>query len=77
MVIHVLQNTQYPRLLICSFLKDATVDKAKSRKEIANELGISTKTLKRWFIKNDLTIPDGLISPKMVGQIKEKFYTSE
>ena len=70
-------NTSYPRLLICNYLKDATVDKAKSRKEIANELGISTKTLKRWFIKNDLTIPNGLISPKMVGQIKGKFYTSE
>ncbi|TNF44858.1 MAG: helix-turn-helix domain-containing protein [Cytophagales bacterium] len=38
--------------------------KAKSRQEIAQEFGISAKTLSRWFLKEKLNIPKGLISPK-------------
>jgi hypothetical protein len=47
--------------------------KAKSRQEIANEFGISSKTLSRWFLKENLQIPKGLISPKNQDVIYEKF----
>ncbi len=38
--------------------------KTKTRKEIANELGISTKTLNRWITKYNLQIPSGLLCEK-------------
>lgn len=47
--------------------------KAKSRKEIALEFGISTRTLSRWFQKEKLTIAAGLISPRDQDLIYEKF----
>lgn len=37
---------------------------AKSRQEIANELGISTKTLNRWLKKHKIKVSSGLITPK-------------
>jgi transposase-like protein len=47
--------------------------KAKSRQEIAQEYGISARTLCRWIKKNQLLIPNGLISPKDQDLINEKF----
>lgn len=47
--------------------------KAKSRQEIAEEFGISVKTLSRWILKEKLQIPQGLISPKDQDLIYEKF----
>lgn len=47
--------------------------KAKSRQEIAEEFGISAKTLSRWFLRENLIIPKGLISPKNQDLIYEKF----
>jgi hypothetical protein len=47
--------------------------KAKSRQEIAQEYGISARTLCRWIKKNQLLIPNGLISPKDQDQINKKF----
>jgi transcriptional regulator with XRE-family HTH domain len=38
--------------------------KVKSRKEMASELGISTKTLSRWIKKHQLDIPSGLLLEK-------------
>lgn len=38
--------------------------KAKSREQIANEYGISARTLKRWLKKNKIFIKRGLICPK-------------
>ena len=46
--------------------------KLKTRKEIAHELGISTRTLKRWTEKHKIIIPAGLISPKLQKIIKRK-----
>lgn len=50
--------------------------KAKSRQEIAQEFGISAKTLSRWLLKENLEIPRGLISPKDQQVIYEKFGNS-
>ncbi len=47
--------------------------KVKTRQEIAEEFGISAKTLSRWIIKEKLQIPKGLISPKDQILIYEKF----
>lgn len=47
--------------------------KAKSRQEIAEEFGISVKTLSRWILKEKLQIPKGLICPKDQEIIYEKF----
>jgi hypothetical protein len=47
--------------------------KAKSRQVIAEEFGISTKTLSRWIVKEKLQIPQGLISPKDQELIYKKF----
>ncbi len=47
--------------------------KAKSRQEIAQEYGISARTLCRWLKKNQLFIPNGLISPKDQDLINKKF----
>ena len=36
---------------------------AKTREQIADQYGISTKTLKKWFNNAGLKIPSGLICP--------------
>jgi hypothetical protein len=36
---------------------------SKTRKEIAIEYGISTRTLQRWLKKSEINIPPGLIKP--------------
>lgn len=38
--------------------------RAKSRQEVANEYGISSKTLSRWLKKEGLGISNGLLTPK-------------
>lgn len=37
--------------------------KAKFRKEVADEYGISIRTLNHWIKKANLNIPNGLIDP--------------
>lgn len=51
--------------------------KLKTRKEIAQELGISTRTLKRWTEKYEIEVPPGLISPKLQKLIKRKLLLEE
>lgn len=48
-------------------------DRAKLRQEIAEEFGISAKTLSRWIQKEKLVISRGLISPKEQALIYLKF----
>ncbi|ERM82133.1 hypothetical protein P872_08160 [Rhodonellum psychrophilum GCM71 = DSM 17998] len=38
--------------------------RAKSRQEVADEYGISTKTFTRWLKKEGLVISSGLLTPK-------------
>lgn len=40
------------------------MNKAKSKKEIANEFGICVKTLNKWLTRESINLPKGLISPK-------------
>lgn len=50
------------------------MEKAKTRKEIASEFGITTKTFKNWLNKAEITLEGkSLICPKMYKIIKEKF----
>jgi transposase-like protein len=44
----------------------------KTRQEIAQDFGISAKTLKRWIDKHQITLPNGLLCPKLQNLIKEK-----
>lgn len=37
---------------------------AKSRQQIANEYGVCTKTLSKWFKEEKIYIKRGLINPK-------------
>jgi len=46
--------------------------KPKTRKEIANELGISYTTFWRWLKKNEIVLPPGLIYPNMLKKIYAK-----
>jgi len=37
---------------------------AKTRQQIAQEYGISTRTLSRWLLKTNITLPSRLLGPK-------------
>ena len=45
----------------------------KTKHQIAQELGISLRTLQRWIKKTDLEVPRGLVCPQKQLEIKEKF----
>lgn len=45
----------------------------KTKYQIAQELGISLRTLQRWIKKSDLEVPRGLICPHKQKEIFEKF----
>jgi hypothetical protein len=47
--------------------------KAKTRQEIAIEYAISVKTLNRWFKRENIKIPQGLIDPYHQRIIYETF----
>lgn len=47
--------------------------RSKSRQEIAEEYGISRRTLYRWIQRTDIQMPPGLIPPKVQEQIYEEF----
>jgi DNA-binding NtrC family response regulator len=44
----------------------------RSRQQLANELGISTRTLSRKLSALQINIPPGLIAPRLYTQILEK-----
>ena len=56
-------------------LMESSTLRARSRNEVAEEYGISVKTLKRWFKKADLIIPSGLIDPLHLKIIYQAFGT--
>ena len=45
----------------------------KTRQQIAQEYGISTRTLRRWLLKSDIKLPNRLLGPKEQIMIYEKF----
>lgn len=49
------------------------MSKPKTRKELANELGIHPKTLLRWLKKKNIKITTGLLSPAEQRRIKIAF----
>ena len=50
----------------------------KTKYQIAQELGISLRTLQRWIKKSELKVPRGLICPEKQNEIMARFgYTSE
>ena len=49
----------------------------KTKHQIAQELGISLRTLQRWIKKNHLEVPRGLVCPQKQLEIKKKFGYSD
>lgn len=50
----------------------------KTKNQIAQDLGISLRTLQRWIKKWNLEVPRGLVCPQKQEEIKRKLgYTSE
>ena len=47
--------------------------KAKTRQEVANEFGISVRTLYRWIEKAKIELPGGLIDPTHLTIIYQRF----
>jgi len=45
----------------------------KTKNQIAQELGISLRTLQRWIKKWNLDVPRGLVCPEKQREIFEKF----
>lgn len=45
----------------------------KTKYQIAQELGISLRTLQRWIKKSNLEVPRGLICPKKQQEILKEF----
>jgi hypothetical protein len=45
---------------------------AKTKQQIANEYGICTKTLSKWFKEEKIIIKRGLINPKLQKTIYKK-----
>ncbi len=45
----------------------------KTRQEIADEYGISRRTLQRWLKKMNITLSKGLLTPSEQRQIYRKF----
>lgn len=44
----------------------------KNRSELAQEYGVSVRTLNRWFKREGLNIPRGIIIPRNLQKIFEK-----
>jgi hypothetical protein len=42
---------------------DIFILKAATREEVANQYGITSKTLARWLKKSNITLPPGRIDP--------------
>lgn len=47
--------------------------KVKTRQEIADEYGISRRTLLRWLKKQNIHLPNGLVTPKVQELIYQHF----
>lgn len=45
----------------------------KTKYQIAQELGISLRTLQRWIKKSDIDVPRGLVCPEKQNEILTKF----
>lgn len=51
------------------------MNKVKTRQQIANEMGISTKTLSRWIAKYRIQLPAGLLCEKYQQLLHDIFGT--
>lgn len=47
--------------------------KVKTRQEIAEEYGISRRTFQRWLKKQNIELPNGLVTPKEQELIYQNF----
>ncbi len=45
--------------------------KVKTRQQVADEYGVSTKTLSRWIKRRNLAIENGLLTPAMQKMLYE------
>jgi len=47
------------------------MESPKTKHQIAQDLGISLRTLQRWIKKSDLQVPRGLVCPNKQKEIKD------
>jgi hypothetical protein len=52
---------------------ETRIFKAKTRQQVAQEYGISRKTLSRWLIRANIKLPSGLIKPCYLRIIYKNF----
>ncbi len=52
---------------------DKVIAKTKTRQQIAEEYGITPRTLRRWIKKNNINLPKRLICPQEQKKIYEAF----
>ena len=45
----------------------------KTKNQIAQDLGISLRTLQRWIKKSSMDVPRGLVCPKKQKEIQDTF----
>jgi hypothetical protein len=45
----------------------------RTRRELANYYNINEKTLAKWLKRENISLPKGLINPKWVKKVIEKF----
>lgn len=50
------------------------MEQLKTRQQVADEIGVSRKTLYRWLKKWNVKLSSGLICPNSQKYIKEKVY---
>jgi hypothetical protein len=58
------------------FIMKESINKAKTKQQIAEEYGICIRTLNKWLLERNIIIKRGLISPKEQEIINTKLGTT-
>jgi hypothetical protein len=48
-------------------------DRIRTRKELSEFYQINAKTLTKWLIREQISLPKGLLTPRLINEIIKKF----